>query len=152
VAAIGGLLPVRPRAASRLTWRRECGHRCVLGTYPAAMVDNGNLKTRLEGGALIAEFKGPKIGDFESAPLRADVEKMAPLGGWRVVADLSAVLLLGSSGIGMLVQLKKACDANKGRLVVCGLSDELYGLLKISALLKMFIIKKDVAQAIAAMA
>lgn len=105
----------------------------------------------MERGTLIARFKGPKIGDFESGPLRADVERVAPMGKWLVVADMSSIVLLGSSGIGMLVNLKKSCDTNKGKLVVCGLSDELYGLLKISALLKMFVIKKDVPEALAAL-
>lgn len=112
------------------------------------MIDNLNLKTSLSGGALVALFKCQKIGDFEAPPLRTEIESLAPLSGWKVVADLSNVTLLGSQGIGMLVTLKKSCDANKGKLIICGLSDELMGLLKIAALTKLFNIRKDVAEAL----
>lgn len=112
------------------------------------MIDTANLQTLIKNGVLIAHFKGQKIGDFEAGPLQVDIERVAPQSGWKIVADLSQVLLLGSQGIGMLVKLKKSCDTHKGKLVVCGLSDELYGLLKISALTKLFIIKKDVAESL----
>jgi len=113
------------------------------------MIDNVNLRTSLSGDALIATFKCSKIGDFESGPLKADIESVAPKAAWKVVADLSAVSLLGSQGIGMLVTLKKSCDAHRGKLIICGLSDDLLGLLKIAALTKLFVIKKNVAEAVA---
>jgi anti-anti-sigma factor len=117
----------------------------------SGMIDNLNLATSLSGNALVASFKCSKIGDFEAGPLKTDIESVAPLAGWRLVADLSKVALLGSSGIGMLVRLKKSCDEHKGRLVLCGLSEELEGVLRISALLKMFVIKKNVAEAVASL-
>jgi anti-anti-sigma factor len=112
------------------------------------LVDNLNLKASLSDGVLIAFFKCQKIGDFEAPPLRTEIESLAPQAGWKIVADLSNVFLLGSPGIGMLVTLKKNCDLNKGRLIICGLSDELMGLLKIAALTKLFVIKKDTAEAL----
>jgi anti-anti-sigma factor len=121
------------------------------GMANPGMIDNLNLATFLSGNALVASFKCSKIGDFECGPLKADIESVAPLAGWRIVADLSKVALLGSSGIGMLVRLKKTCDEHKGRLVLCGLSEELEGVLRISALLKMFVIKKTVADAVASL-
>lgn len=121
------------------------------GMANPGMIDNLNLATFLSGNALVASFKCSKIGDFECGPLKADIESVAQLAGWRIVADLSKVALLGSSGIGMLVRLKKTCDEHKGRLVLCGLSEELEGVLRISALLKMFVIKKTVADAVASL-
>lgn len=114
------------------------------------MIDNANLKTHLAGGVLVAQLKCHKVGDFEATPLRLDIEKVAPASGWKVVVDMKDVMLLGSSGIGMLVTTKKSCDANKGRFVLCGLSEELYGVMKVSALTKLFTIKKDVAEALSA--
>lgn len=113
------------------------------------MIDNANLDTRLANGILIAHLRCQKIGDFEAAPLKSDIEKVAPQAGWKVIVDMKDVLLMGSSGIGMLVTTKKACDANKGRLIICGLSEEIYGVMKVSALTKLFTIKKDVAEAMA---
>lgn len=115
------------------------------------MIDSANLQTYTQNGVLVAHFKAAKIGDFEAGPLQADIERVAPMAGWNVIADMSNVMLLGSQGIGMLVKLKKSCDTHKGKFVVCGLSDELYGLLKISALTKLFIIKKDVPDALGSM-
>jgi len=114
------------------------------------MIDNANIATRLANGVLIAHLRCQKIGDFEAAPLKSDIEKVAPQAGWKVVIDLKDVLLMGSSGIGMLVTTKKACDNNKGRLIICGLSEELYGVMKVSALTKLFTIKKDLPEALAA--
>jgi anti-anti-sigma factor len=111
------------------------------------MIDNANLKTSLLGGALVAEFKCNKIGDFESGPLRTDIESVAALAQWKIAADFSKVMLLGSQGIGMLVSLKKSCDANKGKLVICGLSEEILMSLKVVALTKMFNIRKDLKEA-----
>lgn len=113
------------------------------------MIDTVNLRTSLSGDALIATFKCSKIGDFEAGPLKTDIESVAPKAAWKVVADLSAVSLLGSQGIGMLVTLKKSCESHKGKLIICGLSDDLLGLLKIAALTKLFVIRKNVAEAVA---
>ncbi|MBL9001643.1 MAG: STAS domain-containing protein [Phycisphaerae bacterium] len=113
------------------------------------MIDNANLATHLANGILVAHVRCQKIGDFEAAPLKSDIEKVAPLSGWKVIIDMKDVLLMGSSGIGTLVNTKKSCDANKGRLIICGLSDELYGVMKVSALTKLFTIKKDVTEALA---
>ncbi len=116
------------------------------------MIDNSNLRTHMAGGVLVAHVKCQKVSDFEATPLRTDIEKMAPQANWRVVVDMQDVLLLGSSGIGMLVTTKKACDQNKGKLILCGLSEELYGVMKVSALIKLFTIKKDLNEALAAFA
>jgi len=111
------------------------------------MIDNANLSTSLNRGVLVARVKCQKVGDFEAAPLRGDIEKFASTADWKVVIDMTQVLLLGSQGIGMLVTVKKSCDANKGKMVICGLSDELMGVMKVAALTKLFVIKKDLAAA-----
>jgi len=107
------------------------------------MIDNANLKTKLVGDVVVARIKCSKIGDFEAPVLRAELEQVAVEHGGRLVVDMTEVLILGSSGIGAMLTLKRVCEAAEGRLVLCGLSDELMGMLKIASLLKMFTIKKD---------
>ncbi len=117
---------------------------------PLIMTENANLTNTSQNGILVALIKCSKVGDFEATPLRSDIEKDAANTGWKVVVDMSQVVLLGSQGIGMLVQLKKSCEAKKGKMVLCGLSDDLYGVMKISALTKLFTIKTNQKDALSA--
>ncbi|MBX3382364.1 MAG: STAS domain-containing protein [Phycisphaeraceae bacterium] len=114
------------------------------------MIDNSYLSTQMHGDVLVVHLKCQKIGDFEATPVRTDVEKAAPSSRWRIVIDMSEVLLMTSPGIGVLVSLNKSANAAKGKVVLCGICDDLMGVLKVTALTKLFTIKKDVAEAIKA--
>ena len=115
-----------------------------------AMIENGNMKSRLVDGVVVMTLLPSKIGEFEAPGISHDVESLGKDHGWRMVMDLSRVALLGSRGIGMLLALMKAAAANKGKLALCGLSDDLHQTLRVSALTRLFTIKDDVEKAVAA--
>jgi len=56
----------------------------------------------------------------------------------KVVLDFSAVKFMSSQALGVLVQLKKAMDQVKGRVVIVGIRADLYKVFKITNLHKLF--------------
>lgn len=116
------------------------------------MIDNNLMQTRVENGVVVASLKCTKIGDFEAPGMLADLQTVGPSGLWRIVVDCTEVVLIGSRGLGVFIAARKVCEEHHGKLVVCGLSDELTGLFKMSGLTKLFTIKKDAAEAVGAAA
>jgi anti-anti-sigma factor len=66
--------------------------------------------------------------------------------------DLTQVEMMGSQALGMLINLRKEALANKGKVVLFGLNDDLQEMLKITRLSAIFTVAKDKSAAIAAMA
>jgi anti-anti-sigma factor len=58
----------------------------------------------------------------------------------QVALDFSKVRYLSSQAIGMLIGLKKRCDACKGTLMLTGVGPKLMELLKLTNLHRMFTI------------
>lgn len=114
------------------------------------MLQTTYIAAEIIDGVVVARVTREKIGDFEAAPLLGDLTTAAEPAGWKLVVDLREVQMLGSQGIGLFLTLRKRCDQNKGKLVLCGLSPEITEMLRISALLKLFVIKKDHDEALAA--
>ncbi|MDX2147683.1 MAG: STAS domain-containing protein [Planctomycetota bacterium] len=106
------------------------------------MVDNARVRTEFRDGVVLATVRCEKITDFDTAALQGDIADAAKLHGWRLIINMSGVELMGSSGISLLVSLRKLADAGGGRLVVCGLNDNLVGMLKVTNLLKLFKLAK----------
>jgi len=102
------------------------------------------------GTVAVALVKVPKVTDHQAPVLKTELAKVAPTHKGRMVLDMSEVQLLGSSGIGMLVQVRAACAAAKGQLVICGLSPEITETLRITNLLKMLNVKPSLKDALAA--
>jgi anti-sigma B factor antagonist len=68
----------------------------------------------------------------------------------RIAADLSPVDYLSSSGVALLVGLKKRVDAQKGKLVLFKLHPYVQDVLRTTKLIQFFTISTDRASAIAA--
>lgn len=100
----------------------------------------------------MATLLTPSISPFDLAPLEHDLKQAASQTAWRIAVDLTEVEMMGSQALGMLINLRKDTLANKGKLVLFGLSDDLQEMLKITRLSALFTIVKDKAAAIAAMA
>jgi anti-sigma B factor antagonist len=111
------------------------------------MLDSAYVQTRHIGHAVVAVVKCQKVGDYEAPPLLSDLQTAAPSARWNIIVDMTEVQLLGSQGLGVLITLKKNCDANKGKLVLTGLSEEIVGMLKLTSLLKLFTVRKSVDDA-----
>ncbi len=101
------------------------------------IVANERVKLYTVGTALVAEILCSKVGDFEKDGLHADISGAAASAGWRVVIDLRHVLLVGSSGLGLLITLRKHAEAAKGKIAVCGVSPEILMSMKITNIDRM---------------
>ncbi len=116
-------------------------------------INDTYLSTRSEklssGTVFVATVRAPKVTDHQAPVLKNDLSRIAVEYKGRLVLDMTEVQLLGSSGIGMLVQVRSACAAAKGQLVICGLSEEIVGTLKITNLLKLLTVRPTVADALA---
>ncbi|MAY74143.1 MAG: hypothetical protein CMJ31_05330 [Phycisphaerae bacterium] len=69
----------------------------------------------------------------------------------RLAIGLDHVTVLTSAGIGMLVQLHKKLSADGGGIAVYGLNDDLSHLMKLTRMDKLFTIKPDADEAVAAL-
>lgn len=58
-----------------------------------------------------------------------------------MVVDLSGVLFLASSALGVLVAVAKNLEGHKGRLAVCGLSPKLQQIMRFSAVDRLFLFR-----------
>jgi len=113
------------------------------------VVSNERLKLYTSGAALVAEVLCSKVGDFEKDGLYADITGAAATTGWRVVLDLKQVLLVGSSGLGLLLTLRKQAEAAKGKIAVTGVSPEILMSMKITNIDRMLKIFPKIEDAIA---
>ena len=68
------------------------------------------------------------------------------------VLDLSAVTVMDSCGLSVLISVKKAIEADGGRIGLAGLSPMIRRLFEITKLDRVFEIHADVASAVAALA
>ncbi len=92
---------------------------------------------------LIASVHCEKIGAREAQIVEVDVKTAAPSREWRIVLNLTEVMLLASMGLGMLVTLHKECAAQGGKLAIFGLSTDILTLLKITHLERVLKIAPD---------
>jgi anti-sigma B factor antagonist len=56
----------------------------------------------------------------------------------KIVLDFSGLTFLASQAVGVLITLGKKADAIKGRVVICGMRDEIRRVFKIMNLRKLF--------------
>ena len=67
----------------------------------------------------------------------------------KLILDFTNVKLLSSSAIGVLITLRKKAEQIKGRVVLCGLRNELMKVFKITNLHKLFKFCKNEEKALA---
>jgi len=110
--------------------------------------NNANLSTSLIQGVAIARVHLSKVTDTQVAGLRPDLEQAAAHAAGKLIVDLSEVELLTSAGLGMLVQVRAACEGGKGRLVLCGVAPIIRDVLRITRLDKVIPARDDVSAAL----
>ncbi len=102
------------------------------------------------GRAAVAQVLREKVSEHEAEIVKNESLAAAAGSGHRLALDFSEVRLLTSAGIGALINIDRECRAKGGRMALFGLSDELLGLLKMTKLDRVFMIKPDEAAAVAA--
>jgi len=69
-----------------------------------------------------------------------------------ILLDFTNVEFLSSAALGKLITLDRKVKTHKGRLKMCSIRPEIYEVFQITKLNKVFDIRKDQAEAIAAFA
>ena len=88
----------------------------------------------------VATVKCERIAEREGPILLSELTTIAKARACKLAIDLTDVMMISSAGIGSLVQLHRACAADKGKLVLFGISDEMLAMLKVARLDKLFTI------------
>ncbi len=96
------------------------------------------------------------LADLEDEPaLSDDLRAMArrleqkKSGCGHVVLNMSAVNYLNSSNLAQLLRLRKLCMEHRRRLCLCSVSTQVWGILLVTGLDKVFDFKDDVMVALA---
>jgi anti-sigma B factor antagonist len=110
------------------------------------------FSTRPESDVLVIAFDNPAaLNDFRNTPVRdALYETLQSHPEPRFAVDLSKVDYLSSSGIAILVGMKRRVDARNGQLVVYHLQPIVRDLLTIMKLDRFFTIADDEERALRA--
>src|SRR5258705_10635475 len=83
-------------------------------------------------GIVLTTVRCEMVGAREAPIIEAAVREKGASRGWKILMDLSAVTVLASMGLGMLVTLNKQCNSGGGKLVVCGVAPDIMDVLKIT--------------------
>lgn len=114
-------------------------------------MDTLRVKTEWDGQVLIARVLCESITNFDTAPLESELKTAGQQSLWRLALDLSAVQLMGSCGLGLLLTIRKEATASKGRVVLFGVNPEIMGTLKVTKLDTLLTIAKDRKAAVASL-
>lgn len=68
-----------------------------------------------------------------------------------VIVDMKSVTYVNSTNIAQLLKLRKAVEANKRRLRVCAVNDQVWSVILITGLDKLFDFTDDVSTALASL-
>ena len=109
------------------------------------------FQTRQESDSLVISFDNPvALNDFRSNSFREALydfvqSRIDP----RIIVDLSAIDYLSSSGVAILVGLKRRIDLQQGKLVLCRVQPLVCDLLRVMRLNQYFTFADDESEAIA---
>lgn len=99
---------------------------------------------------VIIKFKGKVMGGPSANDLKKDITSLIEDGKTNVVADLSKVKFMNSSGLGMLITTLTSLRSAGGDLIICGASDRIESLLIVTKLITVFNHYKTLDEAVAA--
>lgn len=103
-------------------------------------------------GVTVVRFRDPKIiEDINIQELGQEMFRLVEVDGRdRVLLDFSSVEFLSSAALGKLITLDKKMKAHGGVLKLSSIRPEIYEVFAITKLTRLFDIRKDEADALAA--
>lgn len=110
------------------------------------MPDGAYLTIIPHASVLIACVSSEKVGARESQIIEQELKTAAASGGakkWKIVLDMKDVTMLASMGLGMLVSMHKLAGSEGGKLVICGLREDILQLMKLTHLERILKIAPD---------
>jgi anti-sigma B factor antagonist len=109
------------------------------------------FSTRSESDVLVVTFENAAgLNDFRNSALRDGLYELAQNPGeTRLVVDLEKVDYLSSSGVAILVGLKRRVETKGGKIVIFHVQPIVSDLLAVMKLDRFFLIADDESEAIA---
>jgi anti-sigma B factor antagonist len=98
----------------------------------------------------VITFKGKVMGGPDASDYMDDIKSLIDQGKTNVVADLSKVNFMNSSGLGILITSLTSLRNAGGDLKICGASDRIESLLIVTKLITVFKHYKTLDEAVAA--
>lgn len=89
------------------------------------------------------------LQDADNRDLLAEIEQRIAAGKVEFVVDLSQTSLINSLGLSVLIQLLTRARNNGGEVVIAHISPKIRQILLVTRLQTMFIVKDDLAEALA---
>jgi anti-sigma B factor antagonist len=87
----------------------------------------------------IIQVETSKLDFFDGYKLQKEAELYFKEEIYHIIIDLTNVNYISSRGLGILVDIHKKCQKN-GKLVLCGLSDDVMSVFKLTVLNNFFVI------------
>jgi anti-sigma B factor antagonist len=98
------------------------------------------------GDRTVVRFAGPQVALDETNTGVVGEHLLALVGGLkagRLELDFGNVTYLNSSALGLLLRLRKALQARGGRLTLCHLAPQVYGVFEVTKLHTLFDIRQS---------
>ena len=99
---------------------------------------------------VIITFKGKVMGGPDATTLHEEIKNLIEKGKTNVVADLSKVSFMNSSGLGILISALTSLRNGGGDLKISGASDRIESLLIVTKLITVFDHYKTLDEAVEA--
>jgi anti-sigma B factor antagonist len=87
---------------------------------------------------VILTFKGKVMGGPDATTFHDEIKNLIDKGKTNVVADLSKVSFMNSSGLGILISALTSLRNADGDLKICGASERIESLLIVTKLITVF--------------
>ena len=108
-----------------------------------------NITTRREEGVTIVDLDGKLIIGAEAMQLRETIKGLLDRMGHKILLNLQKVRLIDSSGIGELMRVKTAADAQGATIKLLHVEDKVRNTLEMTGLIGVFETFNDEIDAIA---
>ena len=102
------------------------------------------------GSSLLIKILEPRLGADRAASFKESIGKFIERGDRRLVLDLSCVEFIDSSGLGGILSILKRLGKD-GELVVCGVTDSVASMLKLTRMDRIFSVYRSVEDALDAL-
>ena len=107
------------------------------------------VKEREEGDVVVLELSGKIMGGPDASLLKQKLDDLLDKGRTKVVADMSKVKWMNSSGLGILISGLATMRNKNGNLKLSNVTDKIQSLLMITKLLTVFDTFESTEEAIA---
>ena len=109
-----------------------------------------NTQVTERDGVVIISLSGKIMGGPEAGQINDQINNLIDAGKIRIIIDLKQVEWMNSSGLGILIGAITTLRNNGGKMILANVSERIENLLKITKLISVFEIEKDVDKAITA--